>query len=627
MKKTVKSMILLGSLCSTAIAVADVGPTYNNMFISYYTPANVASMVDYAKAKQLGGLIEWTINGDAAFGDSHSLLKAALNEYMPDPSNPPMIMSYWTDWSVYTGDANSHAIPETAYPIPGSLNSNGNVVSNQDLTDKLQGINVLAYSFVEAEPKSYTYYDANGNKHVMDNSNGPIGTLYFADPWADLNPTDSAFCANNDICMFTARARGNNDFQNNAKMGNFEAFANLSRGANSPLGPLKKVISVGGYGHNDSFEDVLGNPAYINNFATSAQQILDHYHLDGIDLDYENPQMTHQQSREFLQLVQTLRATLGNNKLITVTTLSDPNYLDGSRQGQYGYAPAKNGEPSVLAQLAQVANKINLMTYDFHGAYDYDPKGTGLTGFLTNLFKPNDILPPGYDPQFSVDGSVQTALTLGVPANKIVVGIPAYGRSLANVDDHNGGLFQPITQSTIIPAGDLDAKGCSEAVPLQGASCSGAFQYKYIVNEMLNNGFTEQNRTDDQAGVSNGTTAYAKSWTTQIPTGYQLTIENSGIKDLSSGLYVSIGTKQGEEFKPEFGPTEYLAPNTKDNYNLLSSISTKDINGKTGLVVYFSTYPHGPAGYCDGKLNLNKDSTISIDVIPFTIPIVKCSIK
>ncbi|MDF1796924.1 MAG: glycosyl hydrolase family 18 protein [Coxiellaceae bacterium] len=494
-----------------------------NMFIAYYSQKDVAAMADFAKQQKLGGFILWEMRGDTTYGSSTSLLsslKKQLGDYKA-AGQLPMVMDYWTDWGVYSNDSSSRAIPEPAYPVPGSLTTGGIPVTGaavNDFSAKLAGINTLAYSFVEAQTHSYTYYNyptrsmvTIPNKHPED-----MGTLYFNDAWSDLlvpgkNAQQDAFCGSggdgksigSKVCWFgmynrnspVAPAAG-------AMMGNFDAFTQLKHAdPNNQLGPLHKVISVGGYGHDASFEDAfsLPNDQGVHNFVNSAAALIKAFNLSGIDLDYENPNMTHQQSQRYLDLITQLRAALPDTA-ITVTILADPNYLQGVRSGVAGF------DRDVLQQIAAQVNHIDLMTYDFHGAFDYNPNGSGTTGFLTNLYMPNDA-PSGY--RFSVAGSVAALLTQGVPANKVVVGIPAYGRSLAHVAAKNGGLFQSLTADTLIPRGDLDMKTCGQAItPMGWNTCGGMFTYNYIVNHLLMNGFKVADRTDNAAKVSNGTTAY-----------------------------------------------------------------------------------------------------------------------
>ena len=153
------------------------------------------------------------------------------------------------------------------------------------------------------------------------------------------------------------------------------------------------------------------------------------------------------------------------------------------------------------------------MTYDFHGAFDYDPN-ISRTGFLTNLYMPTDA-PADYDAKFSINRAVLALEKTGVPARKITIGFPAYGRALANIPNKNKGLFQIIPSTTHIPKGNLTTKKtCNPNISshLTYRSCSGTFQYKYIINHLLKEGFKQTIWHDAPNNISNGVTAYAVHW-------------------------------------------------------------------------------------------------------------------
>jgi GH18 family chitinase len=137
-----------------------------------------------------------------------------------------------------------------------------------------------------------------------------------------------------------------------AMMGNFDAFTQIKHASTSnPLGPLQKVVSIGGYGHDATFEDAFNykpnstGSVGMDNFVRSTQALVNAFDLAGIDLDYEDPAMTHQQSEQYLTLIKQLRAAMPG-KLITVTMLSDPDYAKGMRDGSAGFASG------VLAKIA-----------------------------------------------------------------------------------------------------------------------------------------------------------------------------------------------------------------------------------------------------------------------------------
>jgi GH18 family chitinase len=595
MKKSILFSLLI-ALCSITYAAA---PTYHNMFVAYYSPKNVAAMTDYIKQQGLGGVLLWEVKGDLPYSSSASLLNA-LNQGLVGDADSLLRMGYWSDWSVYPG---GHAIPDKKpYGITGSKDSGGNTVTNTDLDNKLAGLNTLAYSFLEAQSKNYTYYDQQQKRTVTKvnpNFANDGGTLFFYDPWSDLFPPKSShFCNTTDkssmaykVCWYVGDMQGHTPAQS-GKMGNFVAFSQL---------PIKnKVISIGGYAHDATYEDTFSAEKYMNNFVNSAKAIVDAYHLQGVDLDYEDPNMTHAQSKKYFQLVKKLRAALGADKLITVTMLSDPDYIKGER------APHGSGfAQGVLKNLAGLNVRFNLMTYDFHGAFDYDSTNANnsRTGFLTNLYKPDTALPSDYDPKFSVDAAVKAMLDQGIPAAQISVGIPAYGRTLQGVDSNNGGLFQPISAGAqSIPRGNLDDKNCNQSIPLSGNACSGSFEYRYIVDHMLGNGFNVNERTT-RAGISNGVTAYASAWSVPANKSYQLTVKNNGS---GLGFNVSIHNANASFI------SDWLNPGASKTYNASSNPSTLSISGEKGLTVGWQDYKG--KGVCRAKLDLTTNKTIMVNV-------------
>lgn len=584
---------------------------YDNMYMSYYSADDVKAMGEYAKNKKLGGFILWEFRGDLSFDNSKSLLKnlgQSISGYKVG-DKAPLVMGYWSNWNLYSNDANSRAIPEPAYPVPGSVDQNGKRVSNEDFSNKLNGMNMLTYSFVEVQAKKFTYTDSKtGKTFTIDNKTpDKIGTLYFNDPWADLSKSgqDSAqdqLCEQDKNICFFALSNRNQPIKpdDGSQMGNFNAFAKLSNSSGN-LGTLHKMFSVGGYGHDDSFEDTFSSPNGITNFVQSAKAIIDAYNMSGIDLDYENPSMTGQNATHFNELVKQLRQALPD-KIISVTILADPDYLKGTRDGQYGFTG------DTLKQISDNADHLNLMTYDFHGAFDYNAQGTGTTGFLTNLYIPEDA-PTDY--KFSVSDSVDAAIAQSVSVEKISIGIPAYGRALTNIPGDNNGLFQKITRNSTIPRGDLDSATCSTSVASIGAnSCSGSFQYKYIQEQMLGKGFIEHDwkaKNVGGANVANGVSAFATHWAPPMPEGHTLEITNIGT-GTDTAFNVSIGS---------FTAPDFFNLGTDKTY---TAQQTSGIVGQNGLVVQWKvnwgnpdTDPHGE---CDKSFNFDSNTHVMVKVHP-----------
>jgi len=96
------------------------------------------------------------------------------------------------------------------------------------------------------------------------------------------------------------------------------------------------------------------------------------------------------------------------------------------------------------ANIAAYVDWIDVMTYDFHGGWE------AKTGFNAPLA----AAPGDPDPTFNVGGAIDAWLAGGVPAAKLVVGMPLYGRGWSGVASTDNGLFQP---STGLPMGMWEA--------------------------------------------------------------------------------------------------------------------------------------------------------------------------
>jgi len=218
--------------------------------------------------------------------------------------------------------------------------------------------------------------------------------------------------------------------------------------------------------------------------------------------------MTKNMSESYLALVKKMRKYFDENglkdKKITVTCLSDPKYLKGVRNGDFGFSNLSEFEPYI--------DSLQLMTYDFHGTFDFMAGGSNVTGFNSNLSNDTE-----YAPTFSVENSVQSALEVNIPASKIVVGIPAYGRSISNIKNKEGkqgvkGLGQGVMEgkSFALVAGDMDNKGCETS---SVSPCTGMFSYRYIVDNLLKEGFEGVQAISPEIASA----AYAESWTPPAP--------------------------------------------------------------------------------------------------------------
>lgn len=195
---------------------------------------------------------------------------------------------------------------------------------------------------------------------------------------------------------------------------------------------LKTLISVGGWDWSGRFSDAALTDASRTTFADSCVAFIVKYGFNGIDVDWEYPvsggQSTNigrpEDKTNFTLLMQKLR-----EKLDAQGAIDGKNYIL-SFTGAAGSWYLNNIEPS---KLMQYADYINVMTYDIHGNWDQ------YTDFNAPLYTNTDSSPQYKD---SVDSGISAYLNAGIPANKLIRGVPFYGYIYKAVTNSNNGLYQ-----------------------------------------------------------------------------------------------------------------------------------------------------------------------------------------
>ena len=192
---------------------------------------------------------------------------------------------------------------------------------------------------------------------------------------------------------------------------------------------LKLLVSVGGWGWSNGFSDAALTPESRKKFALSAIKYVRQYDLDGIDLDWEYPGQEgagniHRPAdkQNFTLLLAAVRAEFEKSTAVT----KKPLLLSIATGGDDDYMA--NTE---LNKAHQYLDYVNIMSYDLYNGNDH------VTGHHAGLY-----LPKTYTKKVSVDHAVQLHLAQGIPASKIVLGIPFYGRVWKSVTSANKGFNQ-----------------------------------------------------------------------------------------------------------------------------------------------------------------------------------------
>ncbi|MDG2307084.1 MAG: glycosyl hydrolase family 18 protein [Candidatus Binatia bacterium] len=303
---------------------------------------------------------------------------------------------------------------------------------------------------------SWSIYDRN--YHVSDIPADKLTHINYA----FVNVSADGRCTLGDPYADVEKFYEGDSWDAGALRGNFNQLQKLKQ--DHPH--LATLLSVGGWTWSGRFSDAALTAQARATFAQSCVQFMLDYGFDGIDIDWEYPvggglpaNTTRPEDKEnFTLLLQELRAQLDAQES-----------LDG---GEYQLTIAAPAGPSAYAhyeldEIAHVVDWINLMAYDFHGAWE------STTGLHAPLHAASDD--PSPDPvvrtEFNVNAAVQAYLAAGVPNEQLVLGMGIYGRGWTGVPTSNAGLFQSATGA---------APGTWEP---------GNYDYRDIVTNLLPNGY------------------------------------------------------------------------------------------------------------------------------------------
>ena len=164
---------------------------------------------------------------------------------------------------------------------------------------------------------------------------------------------------------------------------------------------LKIMLSIGGWG-SGRFSEMAADKKNRLSFAKDCKRVVDQFGLDGIDLDWEYPtssagniSSSPTDTKNFTLLCRNIRAKIGKNKLLTFASAANAKYVD-------------------FKAIEPLVDFINIMTYDI-GQPPLHHAGLFRSEMTGNL---------------SCEEAVAAHHQAGVPMNKLVLGIPFYGKGM-----------------------------------------------------------------------------------------------------------------------------------------------------------------------------------------------------
>ena len=193
---------------------------------------------------------------------------------------------------------------------------------------------------------------------------------------------------------------------------------------------LKILISIGGWSWSGNFSDAVLTPDSRSKFAKTSVEIVADYDLDGVDIDWEYPgqignnnEFRPEDKQNYTLMFKALRKELdelsevtGKYYELTTAVGASSSYI----------------EHTEMDKAVKYLDFVNLMTYDFYTSGDS-------AGHHSNLYPPED-----YERDASAHKSFHLFLEAGVPAEKLVMGVPFYGRSWIMKSAEKNGINMPV---------------------------------------------------------------------------------------------------------------------------------------------------------------------------------------
>ena len=235
------------------------------------------------------------------------------------------------------------------------------------------------------------------------------------------------------------------------------------------------VLSIGGWTAG-GFSEMASTDKRRRSFAKDCKRIVKEYGLDGIDIDWEYPSCSEAgissspaDIDNFTLLMRELRKSLGKDYLLSCATVADAKFVD-----------FKAIEPYV--------DLVNIMMYDvgnppYHHAALYRSEKSG---------------------RVTAQEALKAHLDAGMPVNKLVLGVPFYGRAVKGFGDTAYGAL--VKRDDVIRMWDDIAKvpylvKNGEFVCTYEDAESLAWKCKFIKETGMRGAMYWEYRNDDEAGT------------------------------------------------------------------------------------------------------------------------------
>ena len=167
---------------------------------------------------------------------------------------------------------------------------------------------------------------------------------------------------------------------------------------------LKVLLSVGGWG-SGGFSEMASTAARRESFAHACKKMLDDFGADGVDIDWEYPgssaagiSSSPDDKANYTELMKAIRTAIGTGKLLTLASSCDAGFID-------------------FKAIVPYVDFVNIMAYDMASAPQHNAP----------IYRERNGKKSPVAGWYTCDEAVSAHLRAGIPADKLVLGMPFYG--------------------------------------------------------------------------------------------------------------------------------------------------------------------------------------------------------
>jgi len=394
---------------------------------------------------------------------------------------------------------------------------------------------------------------------------------------------------------------------------------------------LKILISVGGWTKGQDLSPIAASPVARAALAADMANFITTYpFIDGFDIDWEYPlsggtdgteivngspvppqKYSPDDNKNLVYLLKAMRQAMPN-KLVTIAAGNNvrnvsKQYLGPNNRAQYG----------MTEDISTYCDYITYFGYDFGGNW-YDK--TCYNAPLYASGNPNDPLYGATQSESLDELTNQYLNAVGFPANKLIMGLPFYGKKFDNVATNStNGLFVSAPRDVVggctnpqNPTGTWDGSGACEK--------SGSIEICDLVGNPVTNSHAYLDPSTmlvTPAAASAGWVRYFDN-TTKVPYLYNATLKQ----------FISYEDKQSMDLKVQYIKSKNLAggmiwelsQDTRGSIpnSLLNQVDTSFRGTVIGTVSIAGSVKNGSALVSDVTVELRNASNVVLQTIVST---------